>query len=147
LPAWASWRRRSWSSSIPATGPWRWSCSFWGTIGISASYVFYDALLPHVARAEDIDYVSSKGYALGYLGGGILLAVNILIIQVIWAGSSLGPRLSFLTVAFWWAIFTVPLIRPAPYRWRLKPPAVGLHTTSGDGQPQPWPAALELERP
>ena len=89
-----------------------------GSIGISASYVFYDALLPHVARPEDIDYVSSKGYALGYLGGGILLAVNILMIQVIWANSTLGPRLSFLTVGVWWAIFTLPLLRRVP-----EPPA------------------------
>jgi UMF1 family MFS transporter len=96
-----------------------------GTIGISASYVFYDSLLPHVAHAEDIDYVSSKGYALGYLGGGILLAVNILMIQVIWAGSTLGPRLSFITVAIWWAIFTIPLLRRVP-----EPPA----NTAGIGE-------------
>jgi len=96
-----------------------------GTIGISASYIFYDALLPHVARAEDMDYVSSKGYALGYLGGGILLAVNILMIQVLWAGSTLGPRLSFLTVAVWWAIFTIPLMRRVP-----EPPA----NTTGIGE-------------
>ena len=96
-----------------------------GTIGISASYVFYDSLLPHVARSEDIDYVSSKGYALGYLGGGILLAVNILMIQVIWAGSTLGPRLSFITVAIWWAIFTIPLLRRVP-----EPPA----NTAGIGE-------------
>jgi UMF1 family MFS transporter len=85
-----------------------------GTVGLSASYVFYDSLLPHIARAEDIDYVSSKGYALGYVGGGILLAINILMIQVIWAGSTLGPRLSFITVAVWWAIFTIPLLRQVP---------------------------------
>jgi len=96
-----------------------------GTIGLSTSYVFSDALLPHVARPEDIDYVSSKGYALGYLGGGILLAVNILMIQVIWAGSTLGPRLSFLTVAIWWAIFTIPLLRRVP-----EPPA----NTAGIGE-------------
>jgi len=84
---------------------------FFGSIGLGASYVFYDSLLPHVARDKDIDYVSSKGYALGYLGGGILLAVNILMIQVIWKGSTLGPRLSFLTVAVWWAIFSIPLFR------------------------------------
>jgi UMF1 family MFS transporter len=85
-----------------------------GTIGLGASYVFYDALLPHVARPKDIDYVSSKGYALGYLGGGILLAVNVLMIQVIWADSTLGPRLSFLTVAIWWAVFTIPLLQRVP---------------------------------
>jgi UMF1 family MFS transporter len=67
---------------------------------------------------DDIDYVSSKGYALGYLGGGILLAVNIAMIQVIWAGSTLGPRLSFVTVAIWWAIFSLPLFRHVP-----EPPA------------------------
>ena len=91
---------------------------FLGTVGISASYVFYDALLPHVARHDDIDYVSAKGYAWGYLGGGILLAINIVMIQFIWEGSSLGPRLSFLTVAVWWAIFTIPLLRRVP-----EPPA------------------------
>lgn len=96
-----------------------------GSVGLGASYVFYDALLPHVARADDIDYVSSKGYALGYLGGGILLAVNILMIQVLWSGSSLGPRLSFLTVAVWWAIFTLPLLRQVP-----EPPA----NTTGVGE-------------
>jgi UMF1 family MFS transporter len=96
-----------------------------GTVGLSASYVFYDALLPHVARSEDIDYVSSKGYALGYVGGGILLAVNILMIQVIWSGSTLGPRLSFLTAAIWWAIFTIPLLRRVP-----EPPA----NTAGIGE-------------
>jgi len=96
-----------------------------GSVGLGASYVFSDSLLPHVARSEDIDYVSSKGYALGYLGGGILLAVNILMIQVIWAGSTLGPRLSFLTVAVWWAIFTIPLLRRVP-----EPPA----NTAGIGE-------------
>jgi MFS transporter, UMF1 family len=85
-----------------------------GTVGLSASYVFYDSLLPHITRAKDIDYVSSKGYALGYVGGGILLAINIVMIQVVWAGSTLGPRLSFITVAVWWAIFTIPLLRRVP---------------------------------
>ncbi len=91
---------------------------FFGSIGLGASYIFYDALLPHIVQEEDIDYVSSKGYALGYVGGGILLAVNIVMIQVLWSGSTLGPRLSFLTVAVWWAIFTLPLLRRVP-----EPPA------------------------
>jgi len=89
-----------------------------GTVGISASYVFYDALLPHIARREDIDFVSTKGYAWGYLGGGILLALNVVMILVIWPDSTLGTRLSFLSVAIWWAIFTIPLLRRVP-----EPPA------------------------
>ncbi len=100
-------------------GPGDWLLALWlflfGSIGLGASYVFYDALLPHIARPEEIDYVSSKGYALGYLGGGLLLAVNILMIQVLFKESEdLGPRLSFLTVAIWWAIFTLPLLRWVP---------------------------------
>jgi UMF1 family MFS transporter len=87
-------------------------------IGFSASYVFYDALLPHIAKAEDIDFVSSKGYALGYVGGGILLAINIVMIQVMGADISWGYRLTFVTVAIWWAIFSIPLLRRVP-----EPPA------------------------
>ena len=45
--------------------------------GASGSFVFYDSLLPHIARADEIDRVSTAGYALGYLGGGTLLAVNL----------------------------------------------------------------------
>ncbi|MGV2436418.1 MAG UNVERIFIED_CONTAM: hypothetical protein LVT10_17250 [Anaerolineae bacterium] len=51
--------------------------------GAAASNVFYDALLPHVAKPEDQDEVSNQGYALGYLGGGLLLAINVVMINVI----------------------------------------------------------------
>jgi len=85
-------------------------------VGFSASIVFYDAMLPHVARPEDQDMVSSRGYAIGYLGGGLLLAVNIVMIFVL--GSELGARLSFLSVAIWWAVFSIPVLRVVP-----EPPA------------------------
>ena len=48
-----------------------------GNLGVSGSTVFYDSLLPHVARPEETDRVSSAGYALGYLGGGLLLLINL----------------------------------------------------------------------
>ncbi len=64
-----------------------------GRVGFTAANVFYDALLPHIAREEDRDSVSTRGYALGYLGGGLLLAINIVMIQVL--PGTLGPRLSF----------------------------------------------------
>ena len=48
-----------------------------GSLSLGASYIFYDALLGHITDPEERDYVSSKGYALGYLGGGIVLAINI----------------------------------------------------------------------
>jgi len=78
-----------------------------GRIGFTAANVFYDALLPHVAREEDRDRVSTRGYALGYLGGGILLAINVAMIQFL--PGTWGPRLSFLSVGIWWAVFSLPI--------------------------------------
>jgi UMF1 family MFS transporter len=75
-----------------------------GRIGFNGANSFYDALLPHVARAEDRDQVSARGYAMGYLGGGLLLAVNVVMIQLL--PGTWGARLSFLSVAIWWAAFS-----------------------------------------
>ncbi len=83
-----------------------------GRIGFNGANTFYDSLLPHVAKKEDQDNVSARGYAMGYLGGGLLLAVNIVMIQLL--PGTWGPRLSFLSVAIWWAIFSIPLFRHIP---------------------------------
>ncbi len=48
-----------------------------GNIGALASMIFYDSLLPHIARGDELDRVSTAGYAIGYLGGGLLLAINL----------------------------------------------------------------------
>jgi len=78
------------------------------SVGFSGADLFYNSLLPHIATPDEIDQVSTKGYALGYLGGGILLAINVAMIELI--GGELAVRLSFLSVAVWWAIFTIPLL-------------------------------------
>jgi UMF1 family MFS transporter len=87
-------------------------------IGVSGSFVFYDSLLPHIARRDEMDRVSSAGYALGYLGGGVLLAINLAwIMQPGWFGladAGVASRLSFLSVAVWWLIFAIPLFRYVP---------------------------------
>ncbi len=91
-----------------------------GNIGFAGSLVYYDALLPHVARPDEIDQVSSRGYAMGYIGGGVLLAINLVMIMLVpsffpeeQAGTitQLMTRLSFVTVAVWWFIFTLPLLK------------------------------------
>lgn len=83
-------------------------------IGFAGSLVYYDALLPHVARADEIDQVSSRGYMMGYIGGGILLAVNLVMIMFLpdLLGVSMGlmTRLCFITVAIWWFVFSLPLL-------------------------------------
>lgn len=96
------------------SGDWLLASIFFliGRIGFGAANVFYDALLPHVAREDDQDRVSTYGYALGYLGGGILLAVNVVMIFTL--PGTWGIRLSLLSVAIWWAIFSIPLLRVVP---------------------------------
>jgi UMF1 family MFS transporter len=96
-----------------------------GRIGFTAANVFYDALLPHVAREEDRDRVSTRGYAMGYLGGGILLAINVVMIQFL--PGTWGPRLSFLSVAIWWAVFSIPVFRQVP-----EPPSATATLASGE---------------
>ena len=65
---------------------------FVGNIGVSGSLVFYDSLLPHVAKAEQTDRVSAAGYALGYIGGGLLLLANLAwIMQPQWFGFARPP--------------------------------------------------------
>lgn len=91
-----------------------------GRIGFGGSLVFYDALLPHVARPADLDRISARGYAWGYLGGGILLAANAVAILLL-PEDDLGFRLSLLSVAVWWAVFTTPLVRHVP-----EPPGEGV---------------------
>lgn len=94
-----------------------------GRVGFSGANSFYDALLPHVAREEDRDRVSARGYAMGYLGGGLLLAINIVMLQLL--PGTLGARLSFLSVAIWWAVFSIPLFRRVP-----EPPAASVRVGS-----------------
>jgi len=89
-----------------------------GNIGIFGSMTFYDALLPHIAKPEELDRVSTAGYALGYLGGGVLLAINLAWIQQpAWFGfadAGAATRAAFVSVAVWWALFSIPLLRRVP---------------------------------
>ncbi|MEF3301600.1 MFS transporter [Paenibacillus sp. GYB003] len=86
-----------------------------GTIGFSGGNAFYDSLLNDLVEPERRDAVSSKGYAFGYIGGGVLLVVNLLLIRMPgWFGlpSSLaGTYVSFASVALWWFLFSLPLFR------------------------------------
>jgi UMF1 family MFS transporter len=85
-----------------------------GTVGFSASNVFYDSMLTDVSREEDFDLVSAFGYALGYVGGGLLFAANVLMAQrPEWFGLAdpgEAVRVSFLSVAAWWTLFTLPIL-------------------------------------
>ena len=84
-------------------------------LGFAGGNVFYEALLPQVARSNDLDRVSARGYAFGYLGGGLLLVINALWLyrpEWFWmADRSIALRACFVSVGFWWLIFALPLFR------------------------------------
>ena len=106
--------------ALVGRGDWQLALALFmlGNIGIYGSFTFYDALLPHIAKPEELDRVSAAGYALGYLGGGVLLAINLAWIQQpAWFGfpdAGAATRAAFLSVAVWWALFSIPLLRRVP---------------------------------
>lgn len=99
-----------------------------GLIGFSGSNIFYDALLVDVARPRDYERVSALGYALGYLGGGVLFAVNVVMtLEPAWfglAGPAQAVQAAFLGVSLWWALFAIPVMVFVPEE-RGPAPALG----------------------
>jgi MFS transporter, UMF1 family len=96
-----------------------------GTIGFSGANVFYDAFLPEIAEGQDIDRVSATGFTLGYVGGGLLLAVNLLMIMKHqWFGlpnALIGTQLAFVSVGVWWFIFSIPLFKNIVEEKKVQP--------------------------
>jgi MFS transporter, UMF1 family len=86
-----------------------------GTIGFNGGVVFNDSLLLDVAKPQDFDRVSAFGYSLGYLGGGLLFLVNVIMVQkpALFGlkDSAAAVQVSFVTVAVWWLLFTIPVMR------------------------------------
>lgn len=124
---------------ISFVGEGQWQAGlFWyalANVGIAVSFILYDSLLPHVARPDEVDLVSSAGYALGYLSGGLVLGLNLAWIASpsTWgfADAASATRASFAFAALWWAVFSIPLFRSVP-----EPPA------SGEGRSLAFSAAL-----
>ncbi|MDO9565835.1 MAG: MFS transporter [Candidatus Desulfaltia sp.] len=101
-------------------GAWAWAIFLYttGIIGFLGANIFYDALLPSVASGNNIDYVSTFGFALGYLGGGLLFLINVLMTLMPekfgLADAGTAIRYSFVSVALWWGIFTIFIIQWVP---------------------------------
>jgi UMF1 family MFS transporter len=101
-------------------GVWTWALIVYGVASISfwAGSSFQDALIVQVARPEETNRVSSLGFAMGYIGGGLLFLVNVLMASSPhWfhlADAAVATRIAFLDVAVWWLLFTLPLFRNVP---------------------------------
>jgi UMF1 family MFS transporter len=89
-----------------------------GNVGVAGSIVFYESLLPHIAPPDALDRVSTAGYAIGYVGGGVLLAINVVMMaKPAWfllPDRTTAVRASLASVAVWWAVFSIPLFRHVP---------------------------------
>jgi UMF1 family MFS transporter len=118
-------------------GHWFWPLALFslGIIGFQGAEIFYDSLLPQLAPAHRIDRISALGYALGYLGGGLLLALNVLMTLKPHlfglADATQAVRAAFVTVALWWGLFalaTFLLIPPDPVVQR---PALWIQINAG----------------
>ncbi len=85
-----------------------------GNIGFMGSNIFYDGLLLSVSDERSVDYISGLGFALGYLGGGILFALNVWMLQDFsffgFTDKAEAVKASFISVALWWALFSLPLL-------------------------------------
>ncbi len=105
------------------------------TVGFMGANIFYDSLLPSVASKEKMDYVSSLGFAVGYIGGGLLFLVNVVMyLYPEWFGipdPATAIKLSFLSVALWWGIFTIPLLIFVPEPDIREPISLGSAVTEG----------------
>ena len=119
------------SLTVVARGEWQVAALLYvlGAIGFSGANTFYDALLVAVSPPRERDWVSALGFGLGYLGGGLLFALNIAMVR--FPGffglhsSEQATRLSFVTVGLWWILFSVPLML-----W-VKEPDYGRKAVSG----------------
>jgi UMF1 family MFS transporter len=101
-------------------GEWQLAATVYvlAVFGFSGSNIFYDSLLPFVSSRDDLDRTSALGFSLGYLGGGLLLGLNVLMtLKPQWFGladAALAVRLSFVIVALWWLVFSLPLMVLVP---------------------------------
>ncbi len=109
---------------------WKFAITFYaiGVIGFSGGNIFYDALLVSVAKDHERNKVSSLGFSLGYLGGGLLFLINVLMFSFpgfFGLQSEIEAILwSFLSVAIWWSIFTIPLMTG------VKEPSISMNNKS-----------------
>lgn len=99
-------------------------------LAFGASIVFYHAFLPEIASPDRRDAVSSQGWATGYLGGGLLLAVNLaffLNAERLGVSSGMAVRISLASAGLWWAIFTIIPLLALRSRRAFKPLPPGEH--------------------
>ncbi|MDY0123279.1 MFS transporter [Sulfurimonas sp.] len=102
--------------SLVGAGEWQAALFIYilGNIGFMGSNIFYDGLLKSVSTKKSVDFVSGLGFSLGYLGGGVLFSINVWMFQDFaffgFEDQAAAIKASFISVALWWALFSIPLL-------------------------------------
>jgi len=105
---------------LVAEGAWPWALTLYlfASVGFYSSTLFYDSLLVDVTSPRYFNFVSSLGFALGYLGGALLLGLHVWMLTnpgAFGLADAVGAmKLAFATVGLWWAVFSIPLILFVP---------------------------------
>ncbi|MCY4456273.1 MAG: MFS transporter [Chloroflexi bacterium] len=101
-----------------APEPWMWMFVTFSVanVGFVGSLVFYNSFLPHLGPRHLLDHISSRGYAYGYLGGGLLLVVHLAFILATRDTdfADLATRLAMASVGVWWFGFALWTLRVVP---------------------------------
>jgi len=120
-----------------------------GFVAFASGNVLYDSLLPAVASPEEMHRVSARGFAYGYIGGGVLLAFHLLLILMPerfgLPDATAAMRLAIGTVGLWWLGFSIPLFRSVPEPWSA-PVRTPLGQMAGTVSRQLWHTLLHLRR-
>ena len=115
--------------SLVSEGNWGFAVLLYvlGFVGFSGGNVFYNSLIVDITGPRKVDFVSALGFSMGYLGGGILFAFNVFMTlrPALFGltGQSEAIRISFISVAVWWALFSIPIflfVKEPVVRARLK---------------------------
>ncbi len=118
-----------------------------GTIGYLGGNIFYDAMIIDVATQRNMDRVSALGYSLGYLGGGLLFLLNVMMFRYPHffglADGVVGVKMAFPLVACWWTVLAVPLFVTVKDR---NPDAVALGSALHKGSRQLWQTIKEINK-
>ncbi len=102
--------------SLVGAGEWQAALFIYilGNIGFMGSNIFYDGLLKSVSTKKSVDFVSGLGFALGYLGGGVLFSITVWMFEDFaffgFENQAAAIKAAFVSVALWWALFSNPLL-------------------------------------
>ena len=104
------------SAYVASSWSWLIGCYFLANIGFAGANVFYNSLLPSLADSKYVNQISTRGYAYGYIGGGLLLLVHLILIQAFYETnySDLVTRLAIISVGLWWFGWSIWTLKVVP---------------------------------